>query len=169
MLDIPSCIRAVICDVDGSWCSPLLWYGPEGECLKPFHVRDGHRMLAAQRAGLVVGLCSGRESSTLRRRADDLHLSPVLLDVRDKGAALREWSQQAGMSLDQICVIGDDEPDRPLVTMVGCFVAPADADPRILRRAHCISRYAAGQGVVADVLESWLRQHGQWPPVGVAS
>lgn len=164
MLHLPPTIRAVICDVDGSWCSPLMWYGQEGETLKAFHVRDGHRMVAAQRAGLLVGLCSGRDSAPLRRRADDLGLSPVFLGVSDKVAVLQQWCAQAQITMQEICMVGDDEPDRPLISMVGCFVAPADADPRILRRAHLVSHYAAGQGVVAEVLESCLRQRGAWPP-----
>ncbi|TVR11445.1 MAG: phenylphosphate carboxylase subunit delta [Planctomycetota bacterium] len=164
MLQIPSSIRAVICDVDGSWSSSLMWYGPQGESLKPFHVRDGHRMVAARRAGLVVGVCSGRESAPLQCRVTDLGLSPLFFGVADKVACLQAWCADSGVSMSQICMVGDDEPDRELIGHVGCFVAPADADPRILRRAHQVSRYSAGQGVVAEVLESWMRQHGHWPP-----
>lgn len=161
-----SAIQAVICDVDGSLCGPLLYYhgAGQGESLKAFHVRDGHRLVWARRSGLPVGLCSGRESAALRERAAELHLEPVLVGVADKLSALRAWATAAKVPMTAIAFVGDDYPDLPLVGAVGLFIAPVDADKAILRRADYITHAAAGAGAVAEVVEKVLISRGAWPP-----
>lgn len=53
-------IALVVFDVDGVLTDGRLLFGPNGETLKSFHVRDGHgiRMLIA--AGVRVAVISGR-------------------------------------------------------------------------------------------------------------
>src|SRR5262249_58665496 len=59
-------------DVDGVLTDGRLVYGARGEEQKVFEVRDGLGLKLAQRAGLRVGLLSGRESRALARRAAEL-------------------------------------------------------------------------------------------------
>ena len=168
-------IRALICDVDGSLCGPQLFYGAElseqrrpaeSEVGKLFHVRDGHRMVTALAAGLRIGVCTGRDSAPLRRRVQDLRLDPLLVSVPDKVAALREWAESAGFGLQEIAFLGDDYPDFPLIGAVGLFISPADADPAVLRRADWVTKAAAGEGAVAEIIEAILKAQGLWAPGG---
>ena len=58
-------IRAVVLDIDGVLTDGRIGYGGSGgsEEIKFFHVRDGHGIVMARRAGLKVGILSGRSSS----------------------------------------------------------------------------------------------------------
>jgi 3-deoxy-D-manno-octulosonate 8-phosphate phosphatase (KDO 8-P phosphatase) len=168
-------IRALICDVDGSLCSPHLWYGNElpaerapaqSEAGKFFHVRDGHRIVNALAAGLRVGVCTGRDSAPLRRRAQDLRLDPLLFSVPDKVVAIAEWGQSVDLGLDEVAFFGDDYPDFCLLGQVGLFISPADADPSLLRRADWVTKAASGNGAVAEIIEAILKAQNRWAPGG---
>ena len=57
-------IRLLVLDVDGVLTDGRLYFGPRGEALKVFDVRDGYGLAALQRAGVVVAVISGRRSRT---------------------------------------------------------------------------------------------------------
>ena len=67
-------IRAIVLDVDGVLTDGRSLFGLPEE-VKFFHLRDGHWMKLALRAGLQVGLLSGRASAANRARAAELGLS----------------------------------------------------------------------------------------------
>ena len=46
--DRAATIKAVVFDVDGVLTDGGLWYGPTGEALKRFDVKDGHAMVLAR-------------------------------------------------------------------------------------------------------------------------
>ena len=74
--DKASRIKAVILDIDGVLTDGRVGYGGN-ELVKFFHYRDGHWLKLALRAGLIVGLLSGRESRANRERATELGLTFV--------------------------------------------------------------------------------------------
>src|SRR5258705_504090 len=61
-------VRLLVLDVDGVLTDGTLVYGPGGEDVKRFHVRDGYALVAARRAGLAVAVISGRASAAGTRR-----------------------------------------------------------------------------------------------------
>ncbi|MDX1434868.1 MAG: phenylphosphate carboxylase subunit delta, partial [Gammaproteobacteria bacterium] len=61
-------VRLMIFDVDGVLTDGRLWYGPEGETLKVFHVADGHGMKMLAASGVVTALLSGRRSAAVACR-----------------------------------------------------------------------------------------------------
>ena len=69
-------------DVDGVLTDGGLYYSRRGEQLKRFHVRDGLAFRLAQRAGLKIGLLSGRGSRPLRVRARARHPRTPWVDER---------------------------------------------------------------------------------------
>ena len=76
-------IKAVILDIDGVLTDGRVGYGGP-DFIKFFHYRDGHWLKLALRAGLMVGLLSGRESKANRERAAELGLTFVRENIHDK-------------------------------------------------------------------------------------
>ena len=76
-------IKAVILDIDGVLTDGRVGYGGN-ELIKFFHYRDGHWMKLALRAGIMVGLLSGRESRANR----DLHWEHGVLATDHQGSPL---------------------------------------------------------------------------------
>ena len=105
----------LVFDVDGVLTDGRLIYGPEGEHVKVFHVRDGLALKLAQRAGLKVGILSGRTSGALAARAQDLALDAVILDRSDKAAAFAEFLAARGVDPERVAYAGDDLLDLPVL------------------------------------------------------
>src|ERR1700739_1017769 len=55
-------VRMVVVDVDGVLPDGRLYFGPDGEALKVFDVRDGHGVRLLREAGLRVAVLSSRAS-----------------------------------------------------------------------------------------------------------
>src|SRR5215469_14222884 len=56
-------IRLLVLDVDGVLTDGRLYFGPRGEALKAFHVRDGAGLKQLQRAGLAVAVITVRRAA----------------------------------------------------------------------------------------------------------
>ena len=82
-------VRLLVLDVDGVLTDGRLFYGPKGELLKAFHVRDGYGIKSVAAAGITVAIISGRKSAAVLRRAKELGIRHVTQGANDKLAALQ--------------------------------------------------------------------------------
>jgi 3-deoxy-D-manno-octulosonate 8-phosphate phosphatase (KDO 8-P phosphatase) len=157
-------IRLLLLDVDGVLTDGRLVYGPRGEEQKVFHVRDGFAIVAAQAAGLIVGVISGRESPAVATRLAELGVQEIHQRVPDKAALLPELCRRHAVGPDRVAFMGDDVPDLPLLKAVGLALAPGDAAVEVRRAAAWTSLRPGGAGAVRDAVEWLLRARGAWPP-----
>ena len=157
-------IRVLVLDVDGVLTDGGLVYGPSGEETKRFFVQDGLAVAAAQRAGLLVAVISGRASAAVTRRLSELGISEVHQGVSDKAAALETLMSHLGVRPAEVAVMGDDLPDLALMQRAGLALAPANAVAEVRRAAHWVSRRRGGDGAVRDAVELLLRARRAWPP-----
>jgi 3-deoxy-D-manno-octulosonate 8-phosphate phosphatase (KDO 8-P phosphatase) len=63
---------------------------------------------------------------------------------------------------EQVCAIGDDLPDVPVLRQCGLAIAVADACPELQAIAHYVTATRGGHGAVRDAIEWLLRASGQW-------
>jgi 3-deoxy-D-manno-octulosonate 8-phosphate phosphatase (KDO 8-P phosphatase) len=148
-------VTLVVLDVDGVLTDGRLWYGPDGESLKVFDVRDGHgiRMLIA--AGIGVAVISGRRSSAVTARMRDLGVGDVAQGVGDKARALTELLKRNSIDARQVACLADDTPDLGLMAAVGLPAAVSDAHPEVLAAAGHVTRARGGRGAVREFCD-WL-------------
>src|SRR5262249_60436102 len=83
-------VRLLVFDVDGVLTDGGLYYGPSGEGLKRFDVKDGHALVMARLVGLPAAVLTARRSSIVEIRAKELGLVAAMQGRKDKGAGLRE-------------------------------------------------------------------------------
>ncbi len=154
-------LQLMVFDVDGVLTDGRLWYGPQGEALKAFHVRDGHglKMLAAN--GVTPAILSGRRSAAVEARAAELGLQHVLQGVQDKRPAYEGLLAQLGLDAGSAGYMGDDLPDVPVLSHCALACAPREAHARALRCAHYVAEAPAGAGAVREVCEFVLRAQGK--------
>jgi len=157
-------IRLLVLDVDGVLTDGVLVYGPAGEEIKRFHVRDGLAMQAARAAGIEVAIMSGRASAAVTRRMSELGIVEVHQGIADKAAELRAMLARLGVRADEAAMMGDDLPDLPVMKSAGLGLAPSDAAPEIKRAAAWVSRARGGHGAVREAVEMLLRSRRAWPP-----
>lgn len=148
-------IRLLVLDVDGVLTDGRLYYGPRGESLKVFHVRDGSGIKRVVDAGIVVAIISGRKSAAVARRARDLGIRHVTQGASDKLAALSRLAKARGVPLEHCACVGDDTPDAPILAAAGVGIAVADAHPDALAVADLVTSRPGGRGAVREVCD-WL-------------
>ena len=147
--------RLLVLDVDGVLTEGRLFYGPRGEVLKAFHVRDGHGIKAVADAGVTVAIISGRKSAAVLKRARDLGIKHVAQGISDKLAALLKLAKARRVELEDCVCVGDDTPDAPILARAGLGIAVADAHPDAVAAANLVTTRAGGQGAVREVCD-WL-------------
>ena len=146
----------LLLDVDGVMTDGRLYYSAAGEEIKVFHVRDGLGIKLAQRAGLKVGILSGRQSGALARRAADLRLDARIHGRDDKGPAFDEFLAAHATTEDRVAYIGDDVLDLPILDRAGLSFAPADAVEAVRRQVDRVLAAAGGAGAVREAVELLL-------------
>ena len=149
--------------MDGVLTDGAIIYGSNGEELKHFHVRDGSALKLWRDAGLRTALITGRSSSVVGRRAAELGIDLVRQGCPDKLAALHPIRAECGAAPEQVCAVGDDVPDVPVLRNSGLAVAVADACSEAVAVAHYVTRVPGGRGAVREAVELVLRCQGKWP------
>src|SRR5262249_4946952 len=98
-------------------------------------------------------------------RAAELGIDPVLQGAADKLKAMRGLLAQLAAAPQQVCYVGDDVPDLPLLRHSGLAVAVADACPEVRAVAHYVTAAPGGRGAVREAIELILRCQGHWQTV----
>jgi 3-deoxy-D-manno-octulosonate 8-phosphate phosphatase (KDO 8-P phosphatase) len=155
-------VRLVLLDVDGVLTDGRVWYGPEGEALKAFDIRDGHGVVLL-RDHVIFGVISGRPGQATRKRLEELRFQHMIFAQRDKLEAYATLAH-LGIADEEVAFMGDDVNDLPLLRRVGLPAAPADAHPAVLATARFVSRRDGGRGAVRELCELILRAKGLAAP-----
>ncbi|MEI7704535.1 MAG: HAD hydrolase family protein [Deltaproteobacteria bacterium] len=155
-------IRLVLLDVDGVLTDGRIWFGPEGEMMKAFDVRDGHGIVRL-RDQVDFGVISGRPGKATRRRLEELGFKHLIFAQRDKLDGYATLGH-LGFADDEVAYMGDDVNDIPLLRRVGLPAAPSDAYPEVLQAARFVSRYPGGRGAVRELCDLVLSARGPVRP-----
>ncbi len=158
-------IKLLLLDVDGVLTDGRLYYTSRGEEIKVFNVRDGLGIKLAQRAGIRVGVISGRNSEALINRLRELKVDEVHLGYNQKLPVLEDIINRLSLSLEEIAFLGDDYVDLPILRRVGFPMAVLDAPEEIKKNALYITKAKGGHGAVRDAIEFILKLRGQWEEV----
>jgi 3-deoxy-D-manno-octulosonate 8-phosphate phosphatase (KDO 8-P phosphatase) len=155
-------IELLVLDVDGVLTDGGLIIHADGSESKRFHTLDGHGIHLWQRAGGKVALISGRTSSPVSRRAEELGISYVLQDCHFKLPALEQLLRDASLKAENAAYVGDDLMDLPCILRVGFGVAVANAVEEVKAQADYVTARAGGSGAVREVIEYILKNSGRW-------
>jgi 3-deoxy-D-manno-octulosonate 8-phosphate phosphatase (KDO 8-P phosphatase) len=149
-------IRALVLDVDGVLTDGGMYYGPNGEGLKRFHVKDGMGLRLVLEAGIAVALISGEASEILRRRAEKLKIADVFIGVEDKLRTLEGFLAARKIAIEDAAYVGDDVNDLGPMGKVGLPVAVADAVPQVRKAARWVTSRRGGDAAVREVCDAIL-------------
>jgi 3-deoxy-D-manno-octulosonate 8-phosphate phosphatase (KDO 8-P phosphatase) len=149
-------IRLLVLDVDGVLTDGRLHFGPRGEALKLFHVRDGLGIQQVRQAGIEVAVISGRKSKMTEVRCRELGVEHVHQGAKDKVAVLEKLCVRLRIEPAECACVGDDLPDIPVMRKVALAFAVADAHSDARQAAHLITKLPGGHGAVREVCDYLL-------------
>ena len=146
-------IRAVALDVDGVLTDGTFTWSAGGEESKSYSFRDIMGISMASRVGVIFSIISGESGPLIDRYAEKMRISNVHPSCKDKSAALREFSENIGIPLENIGFVGDDVNDLSAMAIAGFSAAPSDAHPLVLKTVQYVAKAGGGHGAVRDVLD----------------
>lgn len=158
-------IKLLLLDVDGVLTDGSIVINGRGEEIKRFHVRDGEGIKLLNRAGIRIGLISGRYSQAVTHRARELGIRIVYQRVLDKGETYRKVKSRTGLADREIAYLGDDLGDLPILCRAGLAMAVKDGWGGLRALVDYVTESGGGQGAVREVAELLLRAQSKWEEI----
>ena len=159
-----SSIRLFLTDVDGCLTDGGMYYSANGDELKKFSVYDGLGMVLlkqnGKQNGIRCGIITGETTPIVERRAAKLQLEYLFMGC--KGPAKVEAAQQIcaemGITLKDVCYVGDDIIDIDLLQAVGLAACPPNARPEVKAIPGIMHLTTpGGEGAVREIADIILK------------
>jgi 3-deoxy-D-manno-octulosonate 8-phosphate phosphatase (KDO 8-P phosphatase) len=158
-------IRLLLLDVDGVMTDGRIIFDDRGGEIKAFDVKDGHGIKLLQRAGIRVGIITGRQSPVVERRAAELGIDLVYQGAKDKLVPFKDILQRTGLDVEAVAYVGDDIVDLPVLRRVGFAATVADGHEDVKPQVHYVTRHGGGRGAVREICDLLLKGSGRWENV----
>jgi len=154
-------VRLLVLDVDGVLTDNRVWQDSAGPALKAFAVQDGMGLKLLGRADIEVAALSGLANPQAEARLRELGVTDFHGGRLRKLPALERILADRNLDFHQAAYMGDDWLDAAPMRRVGLPMAPADAQPEILRLAAWVSRQPGGRGAVREAVRLLLIAQGK--------
>jgi 3-deoxy-D-manno-octulosonate 8-phosphate phosphatase (KDO 8-P phosphatase) len=155
-------IKMILFDVDGVLTDGSIIYTDKGTEIKAFNIQDGMGITLARKSGLLTGIITGRLSSMVSRRVEELKIDTVSQGSFNKLGPYLKVLKKYSLSDDEICYIGDDIVDMVILNRVGFSAAVANAREEVKAICDYITVASGGQGAVREVIDLILKRQGKF-------
>jgi 3-deoxy-D-manno-octulosonate 8-phosphate phosphatase (KDO 8-P phosphatase) len=157
-------IKLLILDVDGVLTDGRIIYDNFGDELKFFNVNDGLGVYLLRKAGIKTVIITAKKTRAVIKRARDMRVQAVYSN-HYKLKIYQGVLKRFRVKDEEVCFMGDDLLDLPIVRRVGLAAAPPNAIEEVKNSAHYITRKYGGRGAVREVIEIILKSQGLWDRV----
>ncbi|MBD3379901.1 MAG: HAD-IIIA family hydrolase [Candidatus Omnitrophica bacterium] len=165
ILDKAKNIKMLMLDVDGVLTDGRLIYGNYGDEIKNFNVKDGLGVFLIKKAGLKCVILTAKASKIVKRRAKQLKVDKVYQNFHYKNYAFKKAARKFRVDPGEICFVGDDLIDIPVLKRAGLAVCPPDAAEEVKSLVDLITEKKGGYGAVREVCELILKAQDKWRSV----
>lgn len=146
-------IKMVVTDVDGVLTDGTITYLSDGTEAKSFNVQDGLGTKLLIKNGIIVAVITGRASSMVSRRCEELNIKEVHQGIANKKETLNQLLKKLNIEEQYVAYIGDDLNDREALQLAGLKVAPANAHPIIKKEVDYITWKRGGKGAFRELAD----------------
>jgi 3-deoxy-D-manno-octulosonate 8-phosphate phosphatase (KDO 8-P phosphatase) len=146
-------IKLIILDVDGCLSDGKLIYSADTVESKNFSVKDGLGITTWIKIGGQVAIITGRNSSIVQKRAQELGIQHIYQGIRDKDRVLKELVESLGLKFYELGAIGDDLNDYNMLKLVGRSFTPADGVKEIKEIVDTVLTCKGGDGAVREMID----------------
>jgi 3-deoxy-D-manno-octulosonate 8-phosphate phosphatase (KDO 8-P phosphatase) len=160
--DKASRIKILIVDIDGVMTDGRIIYSIYGDELKFFDVQDGFGITLLRRAGIKSLIITAKKSKIVKMRARDLRVAKAYQGHIDKIKPFNHALRKFKVIPEEVCFIGDDLIDIPVLRRVGLAVAVPNAVDEVKDTAHFVTSKTGGRGAVREVCDLILKSQNKW-------
>lgn len=165
VLERASRISVLLIDVDGVLTDGRIVYADYGDELKFFDVQDGAGLVFWNRLGLKSAVITARTSRLLKRRAKEMRIDLLIQGALLKLPAYERMLKRLRVKDEQVCVIGDDLMELPMLRRAGLAVSVPNGVAEVTAASQYVTQRPGGHGAVRETIELILKAKGLWNQV----
>ncbi len=159
-------IKLFLTDVDGCMTDGGMYYTEKGDEFKRFCVYDGMGIVLMRKAGIPCGILTSENTNIGLQRGEKLGLEYIYTGVgrvvdgvkMKKLDAANKICAELGITLENVCFVGDDVNDLDLLQHVGMAACPANAVAEVNPVPGIIHLTKhGGDGAIREVAEMILK------------
>ncbi len=154
-------IKLIVLDVDGCLSDGTLIYDANGVESKNFNVKDGLGITTWIKMGHSVAIITGRNSSIVKKRAEELGVTHLHQGIRDKDRVLKEIIDSLGLKLYEVAAIGDDLNDYGMLNLVGRSFTPKNGVKEVQKLVNTTLTKNGGDGAVREMIDTLVLENDQ--------
>ena len=155
-------VKLLIVDIDGVMTDGRIIYSIYGDELKFFDVQDGFGIALLNRSGIKCAIITAKKSRIVKMRARDLKMAGAYQGYQDKVEPFNKLLRRFRLSPEEVCFMGDDLIDIPVLKRVGFSVAVSNAAEEVKAGVQYITSRTGGRGAVREVCDLILKSQGKW-------
>ena len=149
-------IKIFISDVDGVMTDARIWLNTNNEWCRHFSIYDGMGLKRLQAQGIKTGIITASVAHDVRTRFKFLKVDYFHEGAKNKLENLDDILKEAKLEAHQVCYIGDDLMDLPVIEKVGFGVTVPHALPIIKEKSDYTTKAQGGFGAVREICEMIL-------------
>jgi len=153
-------VRLLVLDVDGVLTDGGIVYSQEGVQVQGFHVRDGLGIKLLALNNIETAIISARKSKAVEKRCFELGIRHVFQAASNKLSCLSALLMELGIDYENVCAMGDDWVDLPLLKRCGFSVTVKDGASFMADHVDYVTDLPGGRGAVREVCELILNAKG---------
>ncbi len=157
-------IKCVLLDVDGILTDGrVVFMGKEVGWNRFFNVYDGHGLKMLKQKKFHIGIISGGDSLGLYERFQhNLGLDPSMLYFgnEEKMGAYEEIKSRHELDDEQICYMGDELFDIPLLERCGFSATVPESSFLVQEKVDYVSKKNGGKGAAREIIDMILISQG---------
>lgn len=147
-------IKVLAFDLDGILTDGHLWYaGEEVGWNRSFYIYDGYGMKLLMKAGLKVGVITGGNSVSVRKRVELLGLDFCYSGNEDKRAAFTDLLARYNVQADEVLYMGDELFDIPLLKKAGFSATVPNCSDEVKEVVDYVTIKESGKGCAREVMD----------------
>ena len=147
-------IKVVAFDLDGILTDGHLWYaGEEVGWNRSFYIYDGYGMKLLMKAGLKVGVITGGNSVSVRKRVELLGLDFCYSGNEDKRAAFTDLLAKYKVQPEEVLYMGDELFDMPLLKKAGFSATVPNCSDEVKEVVDYVTIKESGKGCAREVMD----------------
>lgn len=154
-------IKLLLLDVDGVLTDGRVTLGNYGDEIKSFDISDGLGIVLLRKSGVRVAIITAKTSRIVKMRARHLGIEKIYQN-HYKIKSFLDIKKRFKVGDEEICFVGDDLIDIPILKRVGFAVCVPDASEEAGKIAHYVTKKRGGRGAVREVCELILKSQGNW-------
>lgn len=144
-------IKLVLSDVDGVLTDGKVWVNSTNDSFKCLNYKDFDAVALLRSSGIKFGIITGEENHFTVYVKRKFQPNYFVSGCKEKYKTILEIAKNEGVTLKEICYIGDGKYDIEAISKVGLGLCPKDAIEEVRKVADIAINRKGGEGCLAEV------------------